>query len=31
VAIWFMNGAQMQYAPVANVPSVWTIQSINAD
>jgi hypothetical protein len=25
VAIWFMNAAQVQYAPVGNAPTVWSI------
>ena len=25
VAIWFMNGAQVQYAGVGNLPTAWTI------
>jgi VCBS repeat protein/FG-GAP repeat protein len=31
VAIWFINGAQVQPATIANVPTVWSIQSANAD
>jgi hypothetical protein len=30
VAIWFMNGAQAQYVPVANVNTVWSVQGANA-
>jgi hypothetical protein len=31
VGIWFMNGAQAQFASVGNVPTAWSIQSANAD
>ena len=32
VAIWFMNGAQVtQFAGVATVPTIWSIQGVNAD
>jgi hypothetical protein len=31
VGIWFMNGAQAQFASVGNVSTVWSIQSANAD
>jgi hypothetical protein len=31
VAIWFMFGAQALGAGVGNIPTVWTIQGVNAD
>jgi FG-GAP-like repeat len=31
VGIWFMNGAQMQWAQIATVSTVWSILGANAD
>jgi hypothetical protein len=31
VAIWFMNGVQVTPAGVGSVPTVWSIQGVNAD
>ena len=31
-AVWFMNGTQIGSAVgVANVPTIWTVQSVNAE